>query len=59
MPKECPGIPSELLNTQNTWNDKIAYEEKAEYLASLFIKNFEKYSSGVSDDILAAAPKQN
>ena len=59
IPKECPGIPSELLNPRNTWTDKHAYDEKANYLASLFIKNFEKYSSGVADDILAAAPKQN
>jgi phosphoenolpyruvate carboxykinase (ATP) len=59
IPKECPGIPSQLLNPRNTWTDKNAYEEKANYLASLFIKNFEKYSSGVTDDILAAAPKPN
>ena len=59
IPKECPDIPPELLNPRNTWSDKNAYEEKATYLASLFIKNFEKYSSGVTDDILAAAPKQN
>jgi phosphoenolpyruvate carboxykinase (ATP) len=59
MPKECPGVPSEILNPRKTWNDKNAYEEKANYLASLFIKNFEKYSNGVTDGILAAAPKKN
>jgi len=59
IPRECPGIPSELLSPRNTWGDKDAYEEKANYLASLFIKNFEKYRSGVTDDILAAAPKHN
>jgi phosphoenolpyruvate carboxykinase (ATP) len=59
IPKECPGVPSQLLSPRNTWSDKNAYEQKATYLASLFIKNFEKYSSGVTDDILAAAPKQN
>jgi len=59
IPRACPGIPSELLNPRNTWRDKSAYQEKANYLASLFIKNFRKYSSGVTDDILAAAPTQN
>ena len=59
IPKECPGVPWELLNPRNTWSDKNAYDEKATYLASLFIKNFEKYSSGVTGEILAAAPKQN
>jgi phosphoenolpyruvate carboxykinase (ATP) len=59
MPKTCPGVPSELLNPQNTWNDKNAYIEKANYLAGLFIKNFEKYRRAGKDDIMAAAPKQN
>jgi phosphoenolpyruvate carboxykinase (ATP) len=57
MPKECPDVPSEILNPGNTWVDKNAYGEKAKYLASQFIKNFEKYSNGVNDDVLAAAPK--
>lgn len=59
MPKECPGVPSEFLNPRNTWKDKNAYDEKVKYLAGLFIKNFEKYSGGVSDDVLAAAPEHN
>ncbi|HEX5653460.1 MAG TPA: phosphoenolpyruvate carboxykinase (ATP) [Chitinophagaceae bacterium] len=56
IPKTCPGVPSELLNTRNTWEDKSAYEAKAKYLAGLFLKNFEKYADGVSPEILAAAP---
>jgi len=56
MPVECPGVPSELLNPRNTWNDKEAYDEKAKYLAGLFIKNFEKYKDGVTEEILNAAP---
>jgi phosphoenolpyruvate carboxykinase (ATP) len=57
IPKKCPNIPIEILNPRNTWNDKNAYDETAKYLASLFIKNFEKYSDGVRAGILAAAPK--
>lgn len=59
MPKECPNVPSEILNPRNTWADKNAYDEKAVTLAKQFVKNFEKYASGVSDEILAAAPKIN
>ena len=37
--------------------NKNAYDEKAKYLAGLFVKNFEKYADGVSAEVLAAAPK--
>jgi phosphoenolpyruvate carboxykinase (ATP) len=57
MPANCPGVPSEVLNPRNTWADKNAYDEKAKYLAGLFIRNFEKYSAGVTAEVLAAAPK--
>lgn len=57
MPKDCPGVPAEVLNPRNTWQDKNAYDEKSKDLAQQFVKNFEKYASGVSEEILAAAPK--
>ncbi|HRX93726.1 MAG TPA: phosphoenolpyruvate carboxykinase (ATP), partial [Chitinophagaceae bacterium] len=56
VPVECEGVPAEILNPRNTWEDKNAYDEKSKYLAKLFIKNFEKYAAGVSSEILAAAP---
>jgi phosphoenolpyruvate carboxykinase (ATP) len=57
MPKECPNVPSEILNPRNTWADKNEYDEKAITLGKQFVKNFEKYADGVSEEILAAAPK--
>ncbi len=57
MPTECENVPSEILNPRNTWADKNAYDIKAKDLANQFRKNFEKYASGVSEEILAAAPK--
>jgi phosphoenolpyruvate carboxykinase (ATP) len=57
IPKDCPGMPKEVLNPRSTWADAVAYDEKAKYLAGLFIKNFEKYAAGVSEEIISAAPK--
>jgi phosphoenolpyruvate carboxykinase (ATP) len=57
IPKEVPGVPGDILIPKNTWKDKQAYDEKAKFLAGLFVKNFEKYSAGVSEETRAAAPK--
>ncbi|MEN9964147.1 MAG: phosphoenolpyruvate carboxykinase [Bacteroidota bacterium] len=57
MPTECPEVPSDILNPRNTWADKTAYDEKANDLAKQFVKNFEKYASGVTAETLEAAPK--
>jgi len=57
MPKTCPNVPAELLNTRNTWADKTAYDAQANKLANMFVKNFEQYASGVDAEILSAAPK--
>lgn len=56
IPKEVPGVPSEILNPRNTWQDKEAYDAKAKNLADQFVANFGKYSKGVNDEILSAAP---
>jgi len=57
MPLSCPNVPSEILNPRNTWENKMDYDAKAKDLAKQFIKNFEKYASGVNQETLDAAPK--
>jgi phosphoenolpyruvate carboxykinase (ATP) len=56
VPVACPGVPAEILYPQDTWPNAQLFDEKAKALALEFIKNFEKYASGVSAEVLAAAP---
>lgn len=56
-PQSCPNVPAEILNPRDTWADKEAYDKKANELANLFIKNFEKYAAQANDEIRSAAPK--
>jgi phosphoenolpyruvate carboxykinase (ATP) len=57
FPKSCPGVPAEMLEPRNTWADKAAFDAQASDLATKFVKNFEQYASGVSEDVLNAAPR--
>jgi phosphoenolpyruvate carboxykinase (ATP) len=57
FPTSCANVPSEILNPRNTWSDKEAYDAKLNHLAGAFVKNFEQYAPGASQEILAAAPK--
>ena len=42
VPKSCPGVPSEILNPENTWSDKEAYRARAKKLAGEFSAGFDK-----------------
>lgn len=58
MPRECPEVPSEVLNPRNTWTDKDAYDQKARELADMFIKNCENLH-GISEKVRCAGPVEN
>lgn len=57
IPTSCPNVPAEILIPRQTWADGIAYDATADRLATMFNKNFERYSEGVSDAVNAAAPR--
>lgn len=56
VPQTCPGVPAEVLLPRGTWQDKAGYDATARKLARLFRDNFQKYSEGTSDEVLAAGP---
>jgi phosphoenolpyruvate carboxykinase (ATP) len=57
MPAACPNVPDEILSPRNTWNDKDAYDAKANHLAVSFSKNFQQFENKASEVLLSAAPK--
>jgi phosphoenolpyruvate carboxykinase (ATP) len=57
VPRDVPGVPSEVLDPRNTWEDKEAYDAQARKLAEMFRENFDRYADEVSDEVKAAAPR--
>jgi phosphoenolpyruvate carboxykinase (ATP) len=57
VPKQVPGVDSNILQPENTWEDKSAYEAARTSLANLFQNNFKKFESGAADAIIDAGPK--
>jgi len=55
VPKTCPGVPAEILNPRAQWQDKAAYDKKAEELAQMFAENFKKFE-GV-EHLVSAGPR--
>jgi len=57
VPTECPGVPEEVLNPRDTWDDKDAYDTKATELAGRFKRNFEDFADGMTEEVIAAGPR--
>ncbi|MBI2956847.1 MAG: phosphoenolpyruvate carboxykinase (ATP) [Acidobacteria bacterium] len=57
IPRQAPGVPSEILLPENTWQDKEAYRAKALQLAEHFHKNFDRFAADTPEEVRAAGPK--
>jgi phosphoenolpyruvate carboxykinase (ATP) len=44
VPKECPNVPSDILNPRNTWISGEKYDDEALKLKEKIKLNFEKYN---------------
>ncbi|MCS6917084.1 MAG: phosphoenolpyruvate carboxykinase (ATP) [Chitinophagales bacterium] len=56
-PLECAGVPKEVMDPRNTWDDPLAYDAQANQLAEQFRRNFARFEATASKEALAAAPQ--
>ena len=57
VPTTCPGVPDQVLQPRNTWEDGAAYDATARRLAGLFRDNFRQFESGASEAVKQAGPR--
>lgn len=57
VPRHIDGIEASILQPENTWANKAAYQTERACLSNLFNRNFKKYEQGISMNILNAAPQ--
>jgi phosphoenolpyruvate carboxykinase (ATP) len=57
VPQSVPGVPSEVLNPRNTWENAAEYDMQAAKLARMFIENFKSFEIEASADVIAAGPR--
>ncbi|MEO0499963.1 MAG: phosphoenolpyruvate carboxykinase [Pseudomonadota bacterium] len=57
VPVAVPGVDSAILDPRSTWDDKAAYDAKAQDLVSRFIDNFEQFETHVDAAVRDAAPR--
>ena len=55
VPTELPGVDPKILDPRDTYADKKVWDEKAQDLASRFVKNFVKYESNEAGKALVKA----
>lgn len=55
IPESVPGVPSEILNPRNAWQDRDAYDRQAKYLAKLFVENFKRFTTA-SPELIEVGP---
>jgi phosphoenolpyruvate carboxykinase (ATP) len=56
VPREVPGIPTDLLDPRSTWSDPEDYDAKAAELAGMFAANIARFADQLPDAVVAAGP---
>ncbi|PRX56539.1 phosphoenolpyruvate carboxykinase (ATP) [Flagellimonas meridianipacifica] len=58
QPRECPGVPTEVLSPRATWNNDDAYYKTAFKLTNAFRENFKKFEAYASEEIRRGGPQR-
>jgi len=58
QPRECPGVPTDVLSPRATWNDDDAYYKMAFKLSNAFRENFKKFDSYAKEGIKRGGPQR-
>lgn len=56
VPTAIEGVPKEILNPRDTWDDAAAFDAQAAKLAAMFRANFAKYADSTSPEVVASGP---
>jgi phosphoenolpyruvate carboxykinase (ATP) len=57
IPKNITGVPSEILNPQNSWKDKNEFKQNLRKLAEEFVLNFDKFTNEKSTRFISGGPQ--
>lgn len=58
QPRECPGVPTDVLSPRTTWNDDQKYYSTAFKLTNAFRENFKKFESYATEEIRRGGPQR-
>ena len=56
VPQSCPNVPPEVLNPENTWADKAAYNKSATELAGMCKYAFKEFETFVDKVVVESGP---
>ncbi len=57
IPNKVPGVPNEILDPKDTWDDPVDYQIKVNNLAQSFIDNFKNFEEYANQEIMQGAPR--
>ncbi len=57
FPKQCPGVPEDILAPYRSWDSYDRYMEQLKKLARAFRENFERFESFTDEEIKKAQPE--